>query len=136
MAQYAVPDSDVSDGDWVEIGGFFPPYDLWDLVNNGIEGGTPSQSDGIVYQDNAGSNTCELSLQNLTDPDDNTGHIIRVFANYASFGSETLRVAVFDGATQVDTTDFTINGGSAVSDFIRFENGCMSDFRGMVNIRG
>lgn len=27
-------------------------------------------------------------------------------------------------------------GGSAVSDFIRFENGCMSDFRGMVDIRG
>jgi hypothetical protein len=50
-----------------------------------------------------------------------------------SFGSDLMKVSEIE--LEFDT-DGGGGGGSAVADFIRFENGCMSDFRGMVNIRG
>ena len=115
MAQYAVPDSDVSAGSWEYTTAGSGP--LYTQVDNGINGGTPSSSDGIRYDGSGPTTTCELGLENLTDPGVNTDHIIRVYANNVGLSSpQTLTVAIFDGATQVDTTDFNVTGpGSPVT---------------------
>ncbi len=109
MSQYAVPDSDVSAGSWEYVTVGIGP--LYTQVDNGINGGTPSSSDGIRYDGFGFATTCELGLQNLTDPSDPTNHIIRVYANNLGFFSpQTLSVAIFDGSTQVDTTNFSVTG--------------------------
>ena len=109
MAQYAVPDSDISAGSWEYTTAGSGP--LYTQVDNGINGGTPSSSDGIRYDGFGGTTTCELGLQNLTDPSDSSNHIIRVYANNVGFFSpQTLSVAIFDGSTQVDTTNFSVTG--------------------------
>ena len=113
MPQYAVPQADpagtVSAGGWEED--FGGGTDLADQVNNGIEGGTPN-GDSIKYV--TGSTTCELLLESLTDPDDDSNHTIRVDCNNNEFlGSATLTVAIFDGATSVFSTDFTVDNSES-----------------------
>ena len=101
MPQYAVPNNDISDGSWQDgLGG----TDLFNQVDNGIDGGTPN--DTTYIRDTSGSSTCELSLQSLTDPDDDSNHTIRVRAN--DFGFNNLGVAVYDGASLVDSTTFSL----------------------------
>jgi len=108
MAQYAVPNGDVSDGTWVDIS--FPgTSDLYTLLDQGINGGTPNTSNGIK-NNSPGSSTCELNLETLSTPGAGN-QIIRVISSIG-FGSDTLTVAIFDGATQVDTNDFTINSST------------------------
>lgn len=105
MAQYAVPNGDVSDGDWVDIS-FPQTSDLYTLLDQGINGGTPNTSTGM-RNSGFGSSTCELNLETLSTPGAGN-QIIRVISSIGT-GSATLTVAIFDGATQVDTNDFTIN---------------------------
>ena len=64
--------------------------------------------------------------------------------NIVDYSDLNIRVTNVDGGGNLQISEIELEfdtdggggGGSAVADFIRFENGCMSDFRGMVNIRG
>ena len=108
MVQYAVPNSDIDDGSWTEADGF--GTDLFNQVDNGIEGGTPNDGTSI-RNPSPSSSTCELGLQSLTDPDDDSNHIIRVRGN--DFSSDTVDVDIYDGASFVDGTTFSFDFSTA-----------------------
>lgn len=108
MAQYAVPNGDVDDGAWQDTN--FPgTNDLYTLVDQGINGGTPNTSNGIRVG-TPGSTTCEMNLETLSSPGAGN-QTIRVISNIV-VGSDTLNVAIFDGATPVDDNDFTVNSST------------------------
>ena len=67
-------------------------------------------------------------IDNITDYSDLNVRVTN------SFGAGLMKVSEIE--LEFDTDGGGGGGGSSVADFIRFENGCMSDFRGMVDIRG
>lgn len=115
MAQYAVPDGDISDGGWE---GFFGETDLFAQVNAGILSASPNDSNGIKFV-GGGSQTCQMTLEALTDPSVNTNHIIRVRANHTIlFGSATLTASIYQGATTlVDSNAFTIDNANGITNY-------------------
>ena len=185
MAQYIVPTGDKTTGDWTST-------PLYDKIDNGIEGGTPNDATNINWNE-PGNATASVWLSGISDPNDNTNHILRLRTRINTFGgTDTIDVSLYDDSTEIYSESVTTTGSfsqfylnvinipeasganitnydklnvqftanvtstqiseielelpsgggggggedSTVSDFVRFENGCMSDFRGMVNIRG
>ena len=70
MAQFARPDSDVTTGAWVPIGG---PATLFDTMNEVVANDT----DFAESDSNPTFELMEVGLSNLPDPVLSTGHILR-----------------------------------------------------------
>ena len=70
MAQFARPDSDVTAGMWVPIGG---PVSLFDTMNEVVA----SDTDFAESDSNPTFDLMEVGLSNLDDPALSTGHILR-----------------------------------------------------------
>jgi hypothetical protein len=99
MAQYGVPNGDVSASGWNGNPG---GGNLWDKINDGINGGTPDDS---TYINNAtDTNTCEINLESLSDPDSGD-HILRVRARSNENSSTTVTIYLFQsGPSSVITS--------------------------------
>jgi len=95
MAQYAVPDSTVTGpASWNTT-------PLWQQVDNGINGGTADDSTHIEDSNFGSPSTCELGLENLTDPSSSSDHILRIRLKNAAFSSESMTFALYQGSTQI-----------------------------------
>ncbi len=105
MAQFARPDSDISDGLWSPIGG---PSDLFDCLNES----SPNDSTDYIESLNGDNTTCEVGLSNITDPAGNIDHVIRFrMQGTGSGGPERCKVELWDGGTLIaDTGNETSRG--------------------------
>ncbi len=100
MAQIAYPASDISTGSWTDEGSSFNDGSLFTSIQEVSE-----DSDVSYILDAAANTTSECSLDSLTDPVGNVGHIIRCWMRSSgSGGPERLVVALFEGATQRATS--------------------------------
>lgn len=97
MPEYARPDSDIQTTGWNCSSG----SDLFELVNEV----TASDTD-YVYTNAMAGNTLIVGLGDVTDPQMNTGHIIRFRAKSAnaSKGPESCECLLYENGTQRATT--------------------------------
>jgi len=100
-----------------------------------IQGSTTIATGSVTLPGNEGTPSFVTGVMSVTEAE--AGNItnyadLRVSLLSDTNASEQLYVAEIE----MELPDGGGGGASADSDFIRFENGCMSDFRGMVNIRG
>lgn len=97
MAQFARPDSDVSNaGGWA-------PTPLWDQIN---EATADDDTTKVTSGNNPGTaDTFEVGLTDVTDPTDDTGHIIR-FRHKQEGGARTseAKAQLYQGATLIAET--------------------------------
>jgi hypothetical protein len=104
MTQYARPDSDVSDGNWVN-----ESLDQDNLYAS-IDNASTSDSD-YVYSTDDGWETSSMTvgLGNVTDPSSAADHIVRYRAKgvEGSAGMETLTVELLETSTQRATETIT-----------------------------
>ena len=88
MAQYLRPiNPDITVSGWT-------PTPLWAEIDEA----TPEDSDYIVSTKNPVSEICELTLSGVTDPEDHTGHIMRVRARDDKDTGD-LDMQLYEGAT-------------------------------------
>jgi len=105
MAQYARPDSTVSAGNW--------------LGNSTTIHGDTSDIDNSTYAYMAffGSSTCEVGLSNVTDPSDDTNHVV-YFSGYHTdiFGGGNLTVGIelLQGSTSIKQQNHSITNTNAL----------------------
>ncbi len=100
MAQYARPDSDVTKGNWDD-----PNGNNNDILYDDIDEETPSDSDYIESPDDPSSESCEVGLSDVTDPESSSGHTIRVrYQAPESGGGQPatidFTIALMEGATE------------------------------------
>ena len=76
MAQYAVPDADITDASWQDQSG---GTTLFSAINNGINGPGASPNDSTYITDqNFFPSPCEVSLGSLSTPSSRTNHYIYI----------------------------------------------------------
>jgi len=108
MAQYGVPDSTVTGpASWNTT-------PLWQQVNNGINGGTPNDSTHIEDSNFGSPSTCELGLENLTDPNSSSNHILRVRLKNTNSFSESMTFALYEGTTQIASKNQSLGSAESV----------------------
>lgn len=84
--QFARPDADVTDGSWTnQAGSNVNLYQSVDEVS-------PDDADYIQSSEAPSSDTCEISLETLTDPVTSSGHIVRY--RYRKSGGATINLTV------------------------------------------
>ena len=108
MAQFARPDSDISDGLW-EPQGSSAETSLWESLDE------VSPDNAVTYIEalDGENTTCEIGLSNVTDPVSSAGHIIHfTLFGAGSGGPERCEVQLFQGAVQKATTGTQANRGS------------------------
>ncbi len=95
MVQIARPDSDISSGSWT-LEGSSAQATIWESLDE------VSANDGVDYIESlAGNHTCEVGIENLTDPGGNIGYILRAQIRGEGSGApERCLIALFEGATQ------------------------------------
>ena len=105
MAQYARPDSTVSAGNW--------------LGNSTTIHGDTSDIDNstYAYMSFFGSSTCEVGLSNVTDPSDDTSHVV-YFSGYHTdiFGGGNLTVGIelLQGSTSIKQQNHSVTETNAL----------------------
>lgn len=105
MAQFARPDSDVAVGLWTPT----PLYQQIDEV-------TPSDVDYIESAKNPVSDTCEVGLSDVEDPEVSTGHIVRYRYKKDAAGGNVidLTVKLMQGAVEIASWTHNDIGDSIV----------------------
>lgn len=114
MAQFARPDSDVSDGTWTNQAS--------SNVNmfNVIDESSADDADYIRTANPTGTETCTFGLSDVTDPVSPSGHTVRWRAKVANRVDDTINLSIFlrQGATLIATcrtgaiTDTSFTAGS------------------------
>ncbi len=105
MAQYGRPTSDVSTGSWTTA----PLYQKVDE--------TPYSDTDYIQLTNATSNSCELGLGSVTDPQVSTGHIVRIRATKVGSGTITLTGYLYEGTTLRATISITLTTSFATTTY-------------------
>ena len=97
MTQYARPDSDVSDGSWVNQAG-----NNTNLYQSIDESGGEDDSDYVIStDDSSASDTMEVGLSNISDPQGSSSHVVRYRAKGSDpsgfYGIPSLTVSLRQG---------------------------------------
>ena len=103
MTQYARPDSDVSDGSWVNQAG--SNTNLYQSID---EADGENDSDYVISTDSSSSSdTMEVGLSDISDPQSSSSHIVRYRAKGSDpsgfYGIPSLTVSLRQGSTQIAT---------------------------------
>ena len=103
MTQYARPDSDVSDGSWVNQAG--SNTNLYQSID---ESGGEDDSDYVISTDSSSSSdTMEVGLSDISDPQGSSSHTVKYRAKGSdpsgSYGIPSLTVSLRQGSTQIAT---------------------------------
>ena len=104
MTQYARPDSDVSDGSWVNQAG--SNTNLYQSID---ESGGEDDSDYVISTDSSSSSdTMEVGLSDISDPQGSSSHTVKYRAKGSdpsgSYGIPSLTVSLRQGSTQIATS--------------------------------
>ena len=104
MTQYARPDSDVSDGSWVNQAG--SNTNLYQSID---EADGENDSDYVISTDSSSSSdTMEVGLSDISDPQSSSSHIVRYRAKGSDpsgfYGIPSLTVSLRQGSTQIATS--------------------------------
>lgn len=107
MSQYGRPDSDISVGSW-SVQGTTGYYEAIDEVS--------AYDEDYIYTSTS-SNTCEVGLSNITDPQSSSGHIMRIRATYTGTlrSSGSLQMQLVQGSTVIAGFTPTLVRNTAVT---------------------
>lgn len=110
MAQIGVPISDITTNSWEDATLGDNDGSLFDELDEGS-----GSADGLAIQITGANEACEFLLTSLTDPGDNTNHVVTVSARSDAGGGapERLDVELYQGGTQISaSTNNAVNRGT------------------------